>query len=325
MARQLLAIYKSDLGLLLTNADNSLASGIYEVWTALSEGRLKIFATLVNWFAEYRIYRRDDKGAIVKENDHLMDACVIGETKVATSEGWVPIVELVGRDGWVVTRGGALGQFFCGARLTIEAALVVDVLFEDGSRVRCTRDHPFLTPAGWVSAAGMTGYRCYNGVTQRIQWRAAWTRRLSVRRVKSFAAFVTIAAARISGAMGGRSIATCGLSTTIGLASQRGSRSTTVTWTPRTTGTAISSCYPRMSTWTCTNGLGTSEASHPQLHPPLPTGTDRKPGERGMPSITPRWARPSIRRLSSFASTAVSHLWRRSLGCNRFCSNACKS
>lgn len=71
--QQLLASYRA-LGLdNLTLADNGVESGLYEVWTRLSTGRLKVFSTLQNFLAEYRIYRRDDKGKVVKENDHLMD------------------------------------------------------------------------------------------------------------------------------------------------------------------------------------------------------------------------------------------------------------
>ena len=61
------------LGLTLTPANNAREAGIYQVWSRLSMGRLKVFRTLQNWRSEYRIYRRDEKGAIVKENDHLMD------------------------------------------------------------------------------------------------------------------------------------------------------------------------------------------------------------------------------------------------------------
>jgi phage terminase large subunit-like protein len=64
----------NDLGLHLTYADNSREAGIYEVWELLSSGRLKVFKSLTNWRSEYRVYRRDEKGRIVKENDHLMDA-----------------------------------------------------------------------------------------------------------------------------------------------------------------------------------------------------------------------------------------------------------
>lgn len=63
-----------DLGLHLTPADNARESGIYRVWQRLSTGRMKVFRSLGDWLGEYRIYRRDDKGQIVKKNDHLMDA-----------------------------------------------------------------------------------------------------------------------------------------------------------------------------------------------------------------------------------------------------------
>jgi len=69
-------LYESyiDCGLDISNANKAVESGIYNVWQMLSLNRLKIFASLRNWFAEFRLYRRDEKGHIVKENDHLMDA-----------------------------------------------------------------------------------------------------------------------------------------------------------------------------------------------------------------------------------------------------------
>nr|DAQ81562.1 MAG TPA: Large terminase protein [Caudoviricetes sp.] len=71
--QQLLVIYR-DLGLTLIEADNSVESGLYVVHQRLATGRLKVFKTLTNWLSEYRIYRRDDKGHIVKVKDHAMDA-----------------------------------------------------------------------------------------------------------------------------------------------------------------------------------------------------------------------------------------------------------
>lgn len=70
---QLLQNY-TDLGLDLTPAINAVEAGIYEVWQRLSSGRLKVFRSLGDWLGEYRLYRRDDKGRVVKQNDHLMDA-----------------------------------------------------------------------------------------------------------------------------------------------------------------------------------------------------------------------------------------------------------
>lgn len=70
---QLLQSY-TDLGLHIAPADNGVESGLYDVWERLSTGRLKVFKSCRNWVDEYRIYRRDEKGQIVKQSDHLMDA-----------------------------------------------------------------------------------------------------------------------------------------------------------------------------------------------------------------------------------------------------------
>ncbi len=70
---QLLQQYQ-DLGLDIDIAINAREAGIYAVWERLSQGQLKIFNTCINTMNEYRLYRRDEKGNIVKTNDHLMDA-----------------------------------------------------------------------------------------------------------------------------------------------------------------------------------------------------------------------------------------------------------
>ena len=58
----------------LALADNAVEAGIYAVYSRLSSGRLKIFSTCVNLLEEYRIYRRDEKGKVVKMKDHALDA-----------------------------------------------------------------------------------------------------------------------------------------------------------------------------------------------------------------------------------------------------------
>lgn len=69
---QLFEMYR-DLGLDLETANNAVETGIYEVWMRFSSGRLKIFKSCVNLRGELRVYRRDERGRIVKENDHLAD------------------------------------------------------------------------------------------------------------------------------------------------------------------------------------------------------------------------------------------------------------
>jgi phage terminase large subunit-like protein len=70
---QLLQDYK-DLGLDLEVAFNGVESGLLDVWQRMSSGRLKVFKSCQNWLYEFRLYRRDEKGRIVKSNDHAMDA-----------------------------------------------------------------------------------------------------------------------------------------------------------------------------------------------------------------------------------------------------------
>lgn len=62
-------------GLNIVIADNAVEAGVHEVYHRLSTGRLRAFSTLPNFFAEFRRYHRDDKGKIVKKDDHLMDCC----------------------------------------------------------------------------------------------------------------------------------------------------------------------------------------------------------------------------------------------------------
>lgn len=71
--RRLIDIY-SKLGMNLGFADNSVEAGIYKCWELLSSGQLKVFASCKPWFQEYRSYARDEKGRIVKKDDHIMDA-----------------------------------------------------------------------------------------------------------------------------------------------------------------------------------------------------------------------------------------------------------
>jgi len=71
--QQLIVSYR-ELGLRINPAENSVESGLDKVFQRLSTGRLKIFKNCGNTLAEYRIYRRDENGKIVKAHDHAMDA-----------------------------------------------------------------------------------------------------------------------------------------------------------------------------------------------------------------------------------------------------------
>lgn len=97
------------------------------MWERLSTGRIRVFRTLQNFLGEYRIYRRSEKGAVIKENDHLMD-CLryltvsgIGVATIRPFEQWPGrpgMPQLKGRQGlesdyapmqqaWNVNKGAA--------------------------------------------------------------------------------------------------------------------------------------------------------------------------------------------------------------------------
>jgi phage terminase large subunit-like protein len=95
-----------DLGLQLEVANNAVEAGIYQVWERLSTGRLKGFKSLSHWRKEMRLYRRDEKGNIVKKDDHLMDDTryiVMSGLDVARA---VPVAAEPERDARLLRTGG---------------------------------------------------------------------------------------------------------------------------------------------------------------------------------------------------------------------------
>jgi phage terminase large subunit-like protein len=79
--KQLLSDYR-ELGLKLSVADNGVESGLYSTLNRMSIGGLKVFSTCQQWMQEFRLYRRDDSGRVVKANDHAMDATRYLESRV---------------------------------------------------------------------------------------------------------------------------------------------------------------------------------------------------------------------------------------------------
>ena len=82
--QQLLSLYTQPIvqggyGLDLVKADNSVTTGIVEVWKLLVGGMLKVFASIQPFWDEIRIYRRqmdaNETGKIVKKADHVLDSC----------------------------------------------------------------------------------------------------------------------------------------------------------------------------------------------------------------------------------------------------------
>jgi phage terminase large subunit-like protein len=72
-AEQLVYVYRR-LGLDLHLPDKAVETGIADLWDLMVTGRFRVFASCQAWFEEFRMYRRDARGRVVKSNDHLMDS-----------------------------------------------------------------------------------------------------------------------------------------------------------------------------------------------------------------------------------------------------------
>lgn len=70
---QLLNQYKREQGLKIVEAKNAFEPGIQMVHQRLAAGKLKIFSNCMNIQKEYNVYRRNLKGIVLKEKDHLLD------------------------------------------------------------------------------------------------------------------------------------------------------------------------------------------------------------------------------------------------------------
>lgn len=70
---RLIDLYDNE-GLILIKANNGVESSIMRIKQLFETNQLKIFKTCRELLGELRVYRRNDHGEIVKENDHLIDA-----------------------------------------------------------------------------------------------------------------------------------------------------------------------------------------------------------------------------------------------------------
>jgi hypothetical protein len=96
---QLIKTYKGH-GLDIELPDKSVETGIQDVWERLVSGRLRVFASCAGWFEEFRLYRRDAKGKIVKVNDHYMDATRYGVRSGLKRFTAAPVAATPAKESW---------------------------------------------------------------------------------------------------------------------------------------------------------------------------------------------------------------------------------
>lgn len=299
---QLIVTYMA-LGLNLHLADNGVDAGLLDVFLRLSTGRLKVFATCMSWLNEYRLYRRDKHGHIVKQNDHLMD-CFTGDTLVMTDEGPRPISTLAGSVGLVRTTGGKLAPY-SDCRMYGANRKIVRLTFDDGSEVRCTADHLFRTPSGWVKAVDLAGMQCDTyGVSDSAQGGNLCSSPSYLRPSRSSKASAITSAGNTSSAMGAGFMCEFGVECTDDVRSEG---STSITWM------RIEQTISR-KTWRKSLLAGTSRITSlvmsagyllRRLSQPL-RGMAQKMGQSGISGIMPSTPIFSTGAASGSATTAIS-------------------
>ena len=95
------------LGLDVKIAPNAVESGLLSVWRMMTTGKLKVFKSCKPWFEELRLYRRNEKGQIVKKNDHLMDA---SRYLILPGTNWLSVEPTPEEKPKPVTRGASDGN-----------------------------------------------------------------------------------------------------------------------------------------------------------------------------------------------------------------------
>ena len=136
------------LGIKFTVADDhSIMDGIEAVRSTFSKMWIddRQCASLINSIENYR-QEYDSKRKVYNTSplhNFASHACFIGETPVLTRNGMHPIMSLKKNDE-VLTLSG-WNKCLSDSQLTMKNANLVEVLFKDGTTVKCTPEHLFLT------------------------------------------------------------------------------------------------------------------------------------------------------------------------------------
>lgn len=104
---RLMSMYRQ-LGLHLEFAQNDVATGLDMIWMLLSSGRLKVFSHLKDFFTEYRMYRRNIKGEVVKKDDHLCDSL---RYRILSGTGSLQVAPVASGGRVVRDYGGGSGNY----------------------------------------------------------------------------------------------------------------------------------------------------------------------------------------------------------------------
>jgi PBSX family phage terminase large subunit len=152
------------MGLHTTHANNQVLPGITHTISEMKKGNLFICSECVNTIREIEHYVWDSKAAKrgidepMKVDDH---SCVTGDTMVLVDGIKFRIDELIyNRKGkvfsWDMEKDFLCKDIILGAARTREDVDVYEIELEDGKTIKCTFDHRFVTPKGYIPVNELT-------------------------------------------------------------------------------------------------------------------------------------------------------------------------
>ncbi|CAJ0596463.1 unnamed protein product [Cylicocyclus nassatus] len=128
----------------------------------LSKQRIVIDASLRDAIAEFTTYKwlQDKDGKALPKPEDKNNHCLTGDTLVHTTNGILPIRELVGTTGKVYCyneeKKCMTTSKYRDCRLTQKEAPILQIELEDGRVLKATAEHPVYTQRGWVTVGELT-------------------------------------------------------------------------------------------------------------------------------------------------------------------------
>jgi len=137
---------------------NAVRNKLITIWIDKEKCK-RVIKALKDYHKDYdevnKVYRNNPK-------HNWSSHCFTGDTKILTSNGMYPIMELDNHK--ILTTNGWKKMKQLG--ITKRNAELVEVTFKDNTKVRCTLEHLFLTDKGWKSAESLkNGSRILSSLT----------------------------------------------------------------------------------------------------------------------------------------------------------------
>ena len=148
----------AESGLPVLKANNSRVQGwlaVKEFFKIMPDGKpnMVVFETCKGLIDDIMAIQHDEKNPsdCAKQPHEITHRCISGDTLIHTTDGLVPIRDLVGKEGtcYCWDGNGITTSTYHSACITQDAAEVFELEMEDGTKLKATANHKVLTAAGW--------------------------------------------------------------------------------------------------------------------------------------------------------------------------------